>query len=299
MTVRFKLRLVIAALGCATIAGCATTDRGLGSGGLSAGVAELRAYGADAGPIAAVEAPEASADLAAAARQTRPATLDAVAGPELQAMIAEADAAAAQRPPADLFARAASLKTAAGKLRRDGPFIPQRRLSPCLWMSVTNQPALNDAGAIDTYAPVVEPRPGLYLATVPLNGACLTSGFGMRWGRMHKGVDLFAPINAPIVAAGPGRVIEARYYKNYGNMLLLDHGGGVYTRYAHLAGFAPAARVGAWVGYGERIGWMGATSDRAVGRHLHYEILTGDAEGRPGAFGLAALDPFTLKPAGG
>lgn len=288
MTIRFKLRLVIAALGCATIAGCATTDRGLGVGEVS----ELRPYRAEAGPIAAAEGPEAPADRAAAA-------LDAAAVPDLEAMIAEADAAAAQRPPADLFARAASLKTAAGKLRRDGPFIPQRRLSPCLWMTVTNQPALNDAGAIAAYAPVVEPRPGLYLATVPLNGACLTSGFGMRWGRMHKGVDLFAPINAPIVAAGPGRVIEARYYKNYGNMLLLDHGGGVYTRYAHLAGFAPAARVGAWVGYGERIGWMGATSDRAVGRHLHYEILTGDAEGRRGAFGLAAMDPFTLKRPGG
>ncbi len=96
-----------------------------------------------------------------------------------------------------------------------------------------------------------------------------TSGFGMRWGRMHKGTDLAAPIGTPIYATADGVVKWADWQSGYGRLIELDHAFGLETRYAHLS--AIYVRKGQRVSRGDKIGAMG-NSGRSTGSHLHYEI---------------------------
>ncbi|MEO1331089.1 MAG: M23 family metallopeptidase, partial [Pseudomonadota bacterium] len=137
---------------------------------------------------------------------------------------------------------------------------------------------------------------GVALATAPLKGACVTSGYGRRWGRLHKGVDL-AP-EAPgrplptIVAAADGVVREKRTYRGYGRTLVIDHGDGVFTRYAHLSRFAKGVGEGRRVAFGQPIGTLGASGGRRMGVHLHYEILTGAYREEKLAFALDGRDPL-------
>lgn len=103
----------------------------------------------------------------------------------------------------------------------------------------------------------------------------LISGFGMRrhpiFGgtRMHTGVDLAAPSGTPIFAADGGQVIQASYSGGYGNSVLIYHGGGFATFYAHMSGFAVGQ--GQMVKRGQVIGYVGATG-WATGPHLHFEV---------------------------
>ena len=102
-----------------------------------------------------------------------------------------------------------------------------------------------------------------------------SSTFGMRrdplgagW-RMHSGIDLPGVLGAPVIAAGPGVVRFAGWAGGYGNMVEIDHGDGVHTRYGHLlrSTVAPGMPVHA----GTEIGLMGSTG-RSTGSHLHYEM---------------------------
>jgi len=103
----------------------------------------------------------------------------------------------------------------------------------------------------------------------------LMSGFGMRrhpiFGgmRMHTGLDLAAPNGTPIVAADGGQVIQASYDGGYGNSILIYHGGGFATFYAHMSGFAVSQ--GQMVQRGQVIGYVGATG-WATGPHCHFEV---------------------------
>jgi murein DD-endopeptidase MepM/ murein hydrolase activator NlpD len=107
-------------------------------------------------------------------------------------------------------------------------------LDLCPRMKVENAPAADGQLHLMKYAPVVDVK-GVRIATFPSRGACLSSGFGQRSNRLHKGLDYHAESGAPILAAGDGMVIEIKYRDDYGNMIVIDHGGGVYTRYAHLS----------------------------------------------------------------
>lgn len=89
--------------------------------------------------------------------------------------------------------------------------------------------------------------------------------------RGHAGVDLTAPYGTPVRAASPGRVIFAGRYFGYGNMVDVQHPGGVVTRYAHLSAFGPAIHLGHPVATGEVLGRIG-TSGHAHGAHLHFEV---------------------------
>lgn len=103
----------------------------------------------------------------------------------------------------------------------------------------------------------------------PVKGR-LTSSFGMRWGRMHNGMDIANRHNTPIGATKPGTVVAAYYNRaGYGNLIILDHGNGVETYYAHLNKIN--VNVGQQVSQGEVIGLMGSTGN-ATGSHLHFEI---------------------------
>jgi murein DD-endopeptidase MepM/ murein hydrolase activator NlpD len=102
----------------------------------------------------------------------------------------------------------------------------------------------------------------------PVNGA-ITSGFGPRWGRMHEGLDIAGGSGTPIAAAAGGTVIVAGPQGGYGNLVVVDHGGGLSTAYAHLSSIAVS--TGQAVGQGTVVGGMGTTGN-STGVHLHFEV---------------------------
>ncbi|HEX8052626.1 MAG TPA: M23 family metallopeptidase [Thermoleophilaceae bacterium] len=108
----------------------------------------------------------------------------------------------------------------------------------------------------------------------PIDGA-FSSPFGMRWGRLHAGVDLAAPAGRPIRAAAAGRVILAAPTGGYGNYTCIAHNSSISTCYAHQSRFG--VRVGESVRQGEVIGYVGNTG-HSFGAHLHFEVRIG---GRP------------------
>ncbi|MDQ4094702.1 MAG: peptidoglycan DD-metalloendopeptidase family protein [Actinomycetota bacterium] len=103
----------------------------------------------------------------------------------------------------------------------------------------------------------------------PLNGA-VTSGFGYRWGRMHEGIDIDGYTGQPIVATKAGRVISTGDAGDgYGTKVVIDHGGGFTSLYAHMSGLG--TQNGASVSAGQVIGYVGCTGS-CTGDHLHFEI---------------------------
>jgi murein DD-endopeptidase MepM/ murein hydrolase activator NlpD len=112
---------------------------------------------------------------------------------------------------------------------------------------------------------------GNYKYSWPANGA-MTSGYGWRWGRMHRGIDIAGPIGTPIVAAAPGVVLTSGWNDGgYGYMVEIQHPDGSMTRYAHNDRIH--VRKGEAVQQGQRIADMGSTG-RSTGPHLHFEIHT-------------------------
>ena len=106
----------------------------------------------------------------------------------------------------------------------------------------------------------------------PLPEASVTSCFGLRWGRLHAGVDLAAPDGTRIRAAGPGVVVAAGPAEGYGNAVLIDHGNGYLTHYGHMS--AITVTVGQEVTAGQQIGNEGSTG-HSTGPHLHFEVHAG------------------------
>jgi murein DD-endopeptidase MepM/ murein hydrolase activator NlpD len=101
----------------------------------------------------------------------------------------------------------------------------------------------------------------------PVNGP-VVSPYGMRWGRLHAGVDIAVPAGTPIRAAKSGTIALAAPYGGYGNYTCIDHGGGVSSCYAHQSSFAITS---GGVSQGQVIGYVGCTG-HCFGDHLHFEI---------------------------
>ena len=99
-------------------------------------------------------------------------------------------------------------------------------------------------------------------------GGPLVSPFGMRWGRLHAGIDIAVPSGTPIRAADSGTVILLGSVSGYGNYTCVAHGGGLSTCYAHQSGYATSQ--GANVSQGQVIGYVGCTG-HCFGDHLHFE----------------------------
>lgn len=169
-------------------------------------------------------------------------------------------------------------------------------LELCPRMDVQNAPPVDAQQHVRSYAPVVAVK-GVRIATYPSRGACLSSGFGQRSSRLHKGLDYHSESGAPILAAGDGTLLEMKYRDDYGNMIVLDHGGGVYTRYAHLASFGRGLMPGVTVKAGDQIGLMGNTAGYAIPMHLHYELLLGDYSNPKASFGLQPANPLSYPAA--
>jgi murein DD-endopeptidase MepM/ murein hydrolase activator NlpD len=117
-----------------------------------------------------------------------------------------------------------------------------------------------------------------FLMKTPINGARLSSGYGMRrhpilgYSRMHRGTDFAAPTGTPILAAGDGVVVRAGPFSSYGNYVRIRHANGYETAYAHMSRFARGVRAGTPVRQGQVIGYVGTTG-RSTGPHLHYEVM--------------------------
>jgi murein DD-endopeptidase MepM/ murein hydrolase activator NlpD len=102
----------------------------------------------------------------------------------------------------------------------------------------------------------------------PVNGP-VTSPFGMRWGRMHTGIDIGVPYGMPIHAAASGRVVYAGWTDGYGNLVAIDHGRGLSTAYAHQSQIGVS--LGQMISQGQVIGYVGCTG-HCFGPHLHFEV---------------------------
>ena len=133
-----------------------------------------------------------------------------------------------------------------------------------------------------------------FLMKTPINGARLSSGYGMRrhpilgYSRMHRGTDFAAPTGTPILAAGDGTVVRAGPFSSFGNYVRIRHANGYETAYAHMSRFARGMRAGARVRQGQVIGYVGTTG-RSTGPHLHYEVMRRGQQ----------VNPMTLRVANG
>ena len=104
----------------------------------------------------------------------------------------------------------------------------------------------------------------------PLRGGSFSSGFGKRWGRRHEGVDWACSVGTKISASCKGTVTYAGWQNGYGNTIVISHGNGLKTRYAHLSKIA--VTDGKSVEQGDLIGYSGNTGN-STGPHLHFEVL--------------------------
>ncbi len=130
------------------------------------------------------------------------------------------------------------------------------------------------------------------LMKTPVDGARISSGFGMRfhpvlgYTRMHKGIDFAVPTGTPVMAAGAGTIQMEGWLGGYGNFVLVNHGNGYSTAYGHLSRFAPGLHQGSHVRQGQVIAYSGATG-LATGPHLHYEIRINNQQVNPAAVKVA------------
>ena len=116
------------------------------------------------------------------------------------------------------------------------------------------------------------------LMKTPINGARLSSSFGMRkhpidgFNKMHRGTDFAAPMGTPIMASGNGKIKKAGWCGGGGNCIVIKHNSTYQTVYAHMSKFAKGIRSGVRVKQGQTIGYVGSTG-KSTGPHLHYEVI--------------------------
>ena len=131
-----------------------------------------------------------------------------------------------------------------------------------------------DYGYFDTNGKSVEKA----LMKTPINGARLSSPFGMRkhpiqgFNKMHTGTDFAAPMGTPIMASGTGTITRAKWCGGGGNCIKIKHNSTYETVYAHMKSFAKGIRVGKKIRQGQIIGYVGSTG-MSTGPHLHYEVI--------------------------
>jgi murein DD-endopeptidase MepM/ murein hydrolase activator NlpD len=147
-------------------------------------------------------------------------------------------------------------------------------------------------GDVEYFNPKGESAKSMLMKT-PVDGARISSTFGARlhpilgYTRMHKGIDFAVPSGTPVMAAGSGKVTFRGWAGEYGNMVVVDHGSGYSTAYAHLSRFAEGTHVGEHVSQGEVVAFSGMTG-LATGPHLHYEIRVHNNQVNPTSVKIAS-----------
>ncbi|BBB13266.1 M23 family metallopeptidase [Sphingopyxis sp. FD7] len=255
-------------------------------------------------------AQKADAPGAASAEPVKTSAIDPDLPPEAQvlARVAARQEAFAARLLGAVRGRVAKAETAVAALGlnpdalvrnaaagRGGPFIPFRGRKGQAKALGANFAALD--GALFRME-VLERTLVAVPSGNPANVLMMSSGFGYRRdpftgaGAMHAGVDFRGPIGTPILAAAPGRVSFVGVKSGYGNVVEVDHGQGIMTRYAHLSGFT--TRVGTKVAAGQQIAKMGSTG-RSTGSHLHFEVRLNGVAVNPRRFLEAKADVLEVK----
>jgi murein DD-endopeptidase MepM/ murein hydrolase activator NlpD len=151
----------------------------------------------------------------------------------------------------------------------------------------------HDGGGADFFNSKGQSAKAMLMKT-PVDGARISSGFGMRfhpvlgYTRMHKGIDFAVPIGTPVMAAGAGTIEQEGWVNGYGNFMRVNHGNNYSTGYGHLSRFAPGIHKGSRVHQGEVIAYSGNTG-MSTGPHLHYEISINKQQ----------VNPLTVKVAAG
>ena len=116
------------------------------------------------------------------------------------------------------------------------------------------------------------------LMKTPINGARLSSSFGMRkhpilgYNKLHQGTDFAAATGTPIMASGSGIIVRAQKYKGYGNYVSIRHNSTYLTAYGHMSKFGRGIKSGVRINQGQIIGYVGSTG-MSTGPHLHYEVI--------------------------
>ena len=176
-----------------------------------------------------------------------------------------------------------SVQTADGKVVKTG-----KLLYAALTLSgkVRELYAYTDAGGQTAFYTAQGESTRKALLKTPINGAQISSGFGMRFhpilgfNKMHKGLDFAAVTGTPIYAAGEGVIRQAGPFMGYGNYVRIQHNASYGTAYGHMSRFAKGIKPGVKVKQGQIIGYVGTTG-RSTGPHLHYEVLVMNQQVNP------------------
>jgi murein DD-endopeptidase MepM/ murein hydrolase activator NlpD len=197
---------------------------------------------------------------------------------ELQAKVLQLDSLgerlsglAGDKPPAPV---------AKGKDAQGGPFLPAPLSAEALQQEINRLAAAvenktDELSFLEARLLEKRVKDRLLPTTLPVKDAFFGSPFGYRQDpiaglrAMHEGIDFIAPPGTPIVAAADGVIVFAEYHPEFGNMIDIDHGAGLTSRYAHLSRLD--VETGRMVKGGERIGALGNTG-RSTGPHLHFEV---------------------------
>ena len=182
-----------------------------------------------------------------------------------------------------------------GKKLEDGPILAARFNTQ--GREVTAIRYTDASGRTDYYAPDGASIRKAFLRT-PMDVFRISSRFDpnrrhpvLNTIRAHKGTDYAAPTGTPIKATGDGKVIHAGRKGGYGNVVIIQHGGGIRTLYAHMSKFSKYSKVGNRVRQGQIIGYVGATG-MVTGPHLHYEFLVNGVHRNPQTVPLPTAQPL-------
>lgn len=175
-----------------------------------------------------------------------------------------------------------------------GPFIPLRATAPRTLKELSLARLATSLRQLDTIERALLALPN----SAPALPLTLSSGFGVRSdpfngaAALHAGIDITGDRGQPIMAAAAGRVVSVGQQGGYGNLVILDHGHGIQTRYGHLSGFD--VRPGQMVERGQKIARMGSTG-RSTGDHLHFEVRVNDRAINPRPFLEAHADVLKVQ----
>lgn len=237
-----------------------------------------------------VDAPAAAAADAAVAAPSAPSSdadkmsqLRRIGERQEQIAIAMTRAVGERSQRAEAALRAVGIRPSASTANQGGPFIPASRGNA----RTPREPLFLRLDAAVNRMEVLEQLVLSLPSTIPAEGMSLSSGFGYRRdpftgaGAMHAGLDFKGAHGSPILSAAAGTVSFVGRKSGYGNVVEVDHGHGILTRYAHLSGFV--ARLGQMVTPGQAIARMGSTG-RSTGTHLHFEVRVNGTAVNPRRF---------------